>query len=480
MNDLEKAQSCIDRVTQREPYLTGAGVIVAVLDSGIDYFLPEFLDADGQTRIIAIWDQSGQPDEAQGKLPPAGYREGVLYTREMINEALALGREEGQKRVPVVDFSGHGTAVTGVAAGTGMGVAPDAELLIIKLGNPPKDTFPRTTQLMRGVNYAVNVGIERNQPVAVNISFGNNYGAHNGTSLLESYLDTVAGVGKNVICVGMGNEGVSGVHQSLVLPPDQTVISEFSIGEFERSTNLQLWKSYTDRVRIHIENPSGLIVGPFEELLGTQRFRFPDTELLVYYGTPTPYGVYQEIYMDFLPQGQYLQSGVWKIRIKPVRIEWNLADLWLPVSEASSARTRFLTPSPAGSFTVPAPARNVISVAAYDSRTNAYAEFSGRAFQVLPWEGKPDLAAPGVDIQTTAAGGGYRTVSGTSFATPFVTGSAALLMEWGIVRGNDPFLFGNKVKAYLRGGARRLPGFPETPNYRVGYGRVCISESIPK
>ena len=332
---------------------------------------------------------------------------------------------------------------------------------------------------MEGVDYCIRKSIELNRPIAINLSFGNNYGDHRGGSLLEAYLNTAAGVGKNVICVGMGNEGISGSHQSLTLQQNENTEVEFSVGEFQSSLNLQFWKSYSDQIRIFVEEPSGRRVGPLEEKLGTQRFRFSDTEVLVYYGTPTPYEVLQEIYIDLLPTGTYLPSGIWKLRIEPVRIVWNLADLWLPVSETRSNRTGFLSPTVAGSFTVPAAAENVISVAAYDSRTNAYAEFSGRAFQVLPWNGKPDLAAPGVDIQTPAAGGGYRRVSGTSFATPFVTGSAALLMEWGIVKGNDSFLFGNKVKAYLRRGARALPGFLETPNYRIGYGTLCVETSFP-
>ncbi len=212
MNDLEKAQSCITQVTQQEPYLTGEKVIIAVLDSGIDYFLPEFRSADGKTRILAIWDQTQQPDVEQGRIPPPGYREGVLYTREMINEALALGRGSGQRLVPVFDVSGHGTAVAGVAAGTGMGVAPGADLLIIKLGSPQADSFPRTTQLMRGINYAVNLGVELGSPVAVNLSFGNTYGDHQGNSLLERFVDNASEIGRSAIIVGSGNEGASGGH----------------------------------------------------------------------------------------------------------------------------------------------------------------------------------------------------------------------------------------------------------------------------
>lgn len=477
-----RAESCLTSVQRGAGGLSGKGVLFACVDSGVSITHPDFQNEDGTTRILYLWDQTIQGN------PPAGYNRGTEYTAAQINAALqAPTAQERRAIVPSEDISGHGTSVLGIGAGNGRGsggrlrgVAYEAELIVVKLGTPGTDGFPRTTELMEGVDYCIRKAAEFERPVAVNLSFGNNYGAHNGNGLLELYLDTVAGVGKNVICVGMGNEGTAGVHQALVLPQNEPVVAEFAIGEYQRSTNIQLWKSYTDRIRIFVESPSGVAVGPFEEVLGTQRFRLQGTELLIYYGTPTPYGVLQEIYIDFLSTDQYLPSGVWKIRLEPVNIVWSLANLWLPVSETASSRTRFLTPSVAGSFTVPAAANNVISVAAYNNLTDSYADFSGRAFNVLPWAGKPDLAAPGVDIQTAAVGGGYRTVSGTSFATPFVTGSAALLMEWGIVRGNDPFLFGNKVKAYLRRGARQLPGFSETPNYRVGYGALCVADSLPK
>lgn len=473
--------SCLNRVQAGVDGLTGRDVLFACVDSGVSLIHPDFRKEDGSTRILYLWDQTIPGN------PPEGYAVGTEYTQEEINAALqAKTPEERQRMVPSGDVSGHGTAVLGIGAGNGRssggryrGVAYEADLIVVKLGTPLPDGFPRTTQLMTGVDYCIRKAVELQKPIAVNLSFGNNYGDHRGSSLLEAYLDTVSGVGKNVICVGMGNEGVSAVHQALVLLQDRPLTAEFSIGEFETSTNLQLWKSYADRVRIYLEDPAGNRAGPVEEILGTQRFRLSGTEVLIYYGTPTPYEVLQEIYIDFLPQEQYVTSGVWRIILEPVNIVWGLADLWLPVTENASSRTRFLTPSAAGSFTVPAAAQNVISVAAYDSHTDSYADFSGSAFQVLPWAGKPDLAAPGVDLMTTAAGGGYRNVSGTSFATPFVTGSAALLMEWGIVRGNDPFLFGNKAKAYLRRGARALPGFAEIPNYRIGYGALCLERSIP-
>ena len=477
-----KAASCLTGVQGGADGLSGAGVLFACVDSGVAYTHPDFRNEDGSTRILYLWDQTIEGN------PPAGYTRGTEYTAEQINAALqAQTQTERREIVPSEDISGHGTSVLGIGAGNGRGsggrfrgVAYEADIIVVKLGTPGEGSFPRTTELLEGVDYCIRKAVELGMPIAVNLSFGNNYGAHNGSSLLENYLDTVAGVGKNVICVGMGNEGTAGVHKALTLTQEEPVEAEFSIGEFQVSTNLQLWKSYADRVRIFIENPAGTVFGPIEEILGTQRFSIQGTELLIYYGTPNPYNVLQEIYIDFLASGQYLPSGIWKLRIDPIEIVWNLAELWLPVSETANERTRFLEPTLAGTFTVPSAAENVISVAAYDALSGAYADFSGRAFQVLPWAGKPDLAAPGVDIQTAAVGGGYRRVSGTSFATPFVTGSAALLMEWGIVRGNDPFLFGNKVKAYLRRGAKELSGFTETPNARVGYGALCVEESLPE
>ena len=477
-----KAASCLTGVQGGADGLSGAGVLFACVDSGVAYTHPDFRNEDGSTRILYLWDQTIEGN------PPAGYTRGTEYTAEQINAALqAQTQTERREIVPSEDISGHGTSVLGIGAGNGRGsggrfrgVAYEADIIVVKLGTPGEGSFPRTTELLEGVDYCIRKAVELGMPIAVNLSFGNNYGAHNGSSLLENYLDTVAGVGKNVICVGMGNEGTAGVHKALTLTQEEPVEAEFSIGEFQVSTNLQLWKSYADRVRIFIENPAGTVIGPIEEILGTQRFSIQGTELLIYYGTPNPYNVLQEIYIDFLASNQYLPSGIWKLRIDPIEIVWNLAELWLPVSETANERTRFLEPTLAGTFTVPSAAENVISVAAYDALSGAYADFSGRAFQVLPWAGKPDLAAPGVDIQTAAVGGGYRRVSGTSFATPFVTGSAALLMEWGIVRGNDPFLFGNKVKAYLRRGAKELSGFTETPNARVGYGALCVEESLPE
>lgn len=450
----------------------------------MDYLHPDFQDASGNTRILKLWDQSVEGN------PPDGYLLGSEYDSEQINRAIAAAnegnRQDAYEIVPSRDLSGHGTQVLGIAAGSGnssrgeyRGMAPESKILVVKMGNPREDSFPRTTELMQGVDYLVRQSIAYNMPMAINLSFGNNYGSHEGDSLLPSYLDSVASLGRTVICAGAGNNGGDALHTSGELQMGTSANVEMAVSQYETSLNVQLWKSYVDNFDVFITNPAGERIGPLNERIGTQRFYLGRTELLIYYGKPAPYSLSQEIYIDFLPMEQYLDSGIWTFTLIPRRIVEGRYDMWLPGGGVLNSNTQFLRPNPTTTLTVPGTAAKVITVGAYNSRLMTYADFSGRGFTRVTNQVKPDLAAPGVNITTTRVGGGYAQATGTSFATPFVTGAAALLMEWGILRGNDSFLFGEKVKAYLRRGARQLPGYGRWPNEQLGYGVLCVRDSIP-
>lgn len=483
--DVGRQVSCIDAV-QTAPYnLSGRGILIGIVDSGIDYENPDFRNEDGTTRIVSLWDQS-----ITGR-PPSGYATGSEYTQEEINAALAEPDRTVRSRiVSSRDASGHGTAVAGIAAGNGRGsegriyrgAAPEAELLIVKMGTPRPDGFPRTTELMLGVDYVIRKALELRRPVAVNISFGNTYGSHDGTSLVERFLNDISDTWKNVICIGSGNEGTTAGHASGRVSDEEETVQEFAVQEREPALNVQIWKSYVDEMDISIVSPSGERVGPFREILGPQRFILGNTELLIYYGEPKPYSVRQEIYISFIPLQSYVDGGVWRIILTPGRIVDGTYQMWLPAQTALNVGTAFLRPNSMSTLTIPSTAALAVTVAAYDARTFSYADFSGRGPAAV-YEGigvpKPDLAAPGVLVNAPVPGGGYRAFSGTSFAAPFVTGSAALLMEWGIVKGNDPYLYGEKVKAYLRRGARELPGYDTWPNALLGYGVLCVRESLP-
>ncbi len=519
--DAGRTASCISAVQtprfSKSGALTGRGTLVAVIDSGVDYFHPDFRNGDGTTRIVALWDQTGvlpgTADEPQrvgestgqtagkgedsggrvgrmGGAVPEGFASGIEYTREEIDAALVAGsREAGYAVVPERDAGGHGTQVLGIAAGNGRasggryrGMAPEAELIVVKLGVPRRDGFPRTTELMRALEYVVRKAEEFGMPVAVNVSIGNVYGSHRGTSLLETYMDRIADRGRNVIAVGTGNEGNTGGHASGVLEPGQPREIELLVSDYETALSIQLWKDYADEFAVTLVHPDGRRIELQGGRAGAARYHMGNTELLAYYGEPSPYQGWQEIYLGFIPTERYLDSGVWRILLTPVRIVTGEYQLWMTDGKTRGTDTRFLQPSPDTTMTIPSTAARVIAVGAYDARSYAYAPFSGRGWpgeKFAVFSSKPDLAAPGVDVTTTAVGGGYVSVSGTSFSTPFVTGAAALLMQWGIADGNDPYLYGEKLRAYLRRGARELPGFAQYPNNQLGYGTLCVRDSLP-
>lgn len=503
-----KQSSCIFPVTARDPYLTGRGVLIAVIDSGIDYQSPEFMDEQGNTRIQFLWDQTLTPEGVNSLLPednmefadaaapPEGFYTGVEFSKYRIDAALKSRVPD--RIVPSFDTSGHGTAVAAIAAAGGrlvggqyMGVAPESELLIIKMGTPAPESFPRTTELMQALTYAVKKAVEIGKPLAINLSFGNTYGSHDGTSLVERFLDNAAEIGRTVVCVGSGNEGAAGGHISgsfgMSENPGQMRQIELSVGNYQTAFSVQLWKEYVDLFGVVLISPGGVRITVDISQTGGRSVVAEDTEVLIYVGEPSPYSVNQEIYFDLLPLGNYVNQGVWTFQLSPVRTVNGNYDFYLPSSAVLNSDTRFFTPTPVKTLTIPSTASKVITVGAYNAVYEAYADFSGRGYPLMSIPGgrisqrdiKPDIVAPGTDIHTIGPGNTFVQVSGTSFATPFVSGSAALMMEWGIVRGNDPYLYGEKVKAYLRRGAKPIRGEREYPNAKVGYGALCVADSLP-
>lgn len=461
-----KAASCINAVQQgmNNPFgLFGKGTIVAVIDTGIRAESMEFRNADGSTRILNIWDQTT----------------GTEYDRSQIDEALQ-NETKDTEGIPGADVLGHGTQVAAIACGSS-GVAAQADILVVKLGLAAKNGFPRTTQLMEALDYVVRKAIDYGKPLAVNISFGNNYGDHTGSSLLENFINDIADSWKCSICIGSGNEGLGAVHTGGTLTEDMEETVELAVSSYETGLSIQIWKDYWDDIAVEIIAPSGRNLGRIQENSRVSRIRYEDMELLTYFGEPSPFRIRQEIYIDMIPQTVYIQSGLWKLRLIPRSIRNGRYDMWLPAQGALNFGTGFTSPDSASTFTIPSAAAKAVTVGAYDAGTGSAASFSGQGYIVEIGGSlmvKPELAAPGVNVLVPSVSGMAR-VSGTSYATPFVTGSAALLMEWGIVRGNDAFLYGEKLKAYLIKGAEPLAG-AAVPDTQTGWGRLCLKNSLPQ
>ena len=467
-----KQASCINEVQQtfannENNGLFGEGVIVGIADSGIDFTHEAFRNQDGTTRILNLWDQTNDR----------------VYNAEEINEALKS--ENPYESVNSVDYSGHGTHVAGIAAGNfaenkndNLGIATKSSLVIVKMALAGERSFPRTTQLMEAVDYMIKVAESYKMPLAMNLSFGNSYGSHDGTSLLSTYLDSMADGRRVSICVGAGNEGDSAGHAGGYVFESTDV--EVQVSRFQKAFSIQLWKDFSDEFRVQIIAPSGFIIDVIEIYNRAHKYETDETNVYVFYGTPKPYTQYQEIYFELIPVSNYVKSGIWTIRITPENIVTGRYDMWLPEGGIINENTSFLRPDPDITLTVPSTSSKVISVGAYNSSNDVMASFSGRGFTRETNQVKPDIVAPGVNISSASNTGGVSVRTGTSMATPFVCGSAALMMEWGIVRGNDPFLYGQKLKSYLIKGSRKLPGFTRWPNEQAGWGALCVSESIPK
>ena len=494
-----RAESCVNNrpSANNEPdNLSGTGVLVGIIDSGIDYTHPDFCNADGTTRIAALWDQS-----LTVGTPPKGYALGTLFSGEQINEALEEELPERRRElVPSVDLSGHGTHVAGIVAGNGRasggkyrGVAFESELLVVKLEEIRSGTaeISGTARLMEAVDFCVRFAMEQNRPLALNLSYGTREGAHNGRSLLETYLNMVSKMAKCVICVGTGNDGVGRSHAGGRLAEGEAVEIELAVEGQEKSLELELWKNYPDEFTVELVAPSGEKTefrygeGECVTAFGSaflysawgKTIRLGNAEVEGFWSAPTIYQNLSELRISITAEEERLGVGVWRLRLVPEHIVEGTFDIWI-LEGLESSQSGFVVPDSYRTLTIPSTADGVISVGAYDFGTLQLASFSGRGTAREAGRMKPDLVAPGVDIMSCAPGGGYTRRSGTSMATPFVTGGAALLLEWGIVRGNDPFLYGEKLREYLMKGAKRQPG-EDYPNPLSGWGRLCVNKSLP-
>lgn len=456
-------------------YLSGKGVITAIIDTGIDIYSSEFRNADGSTRILDIYDQTLQREYSAADIDAFIGKDRNVYTGRDISQ-------EENEEIPAFDNIQHGTNVAVIACGKS-GVAYESDIIVVKMGYSYNNQFPRTTSLMDAIDYIIRKAMEYNRPVAINISYGMNYGDHNGNTLLESYINAAASGYKCSICIGSGNEADKAVHYGGTIKNAQTDTVEIAVGEYQSSIDIKIWKYYWDDIRVTLISPDGT-----ERVIVTHgkisRYTLGGTNVISMSGEPSPYNLYQEIYINLQLQGSYITSGIWKIQLYGENVRQGTYNIWLPASVSLNRATGVIRPVAYDTITIPATAGGCISVGAYNSYTGAYAAFSGRGSaltDVLTAGIKPDILAPGVDIsirRDTRQGVVYTSVTGTSYATPFVTGAAALLMQWGIVMGNDRFMYGEKLKAYLRSGARQLDGVTQTPNPVTGYGALCVEDSI--
>ncbi|MDM0472026.1 S8 family peptidase [Clostridium perfringens] len=455
--------SCIPSVWNNYN-LTGEGILVGFLDTGIDYTHNAFKDDEGNTRIEYIYDLEN----------------GVVYDRNKINEALKS--EDPFSVVPETDLSGHGTHVAGIACAGGninfdnYGVAYKSSIAMVKITGENSLRAALSTQLMRGLKFLMDKSNEINKPLVVNISLSTNDGSHNGSSLLEKYIQIFTQLQKAVIVVAAGNEGNSAHHVGGKMKKEEDL--DLNIGDGEKGIILDFYKPVLVDVSVEVISPTGISTGPIE-LSESYKERFVGREKIVVYSSgPKPFDIQGQTTISILPLGDTITSGGWRIIVRKLNNYEGYFDIWLPIAEGLNERTRFLQPDVYNTLGIPATVEGVISVGSYNFLNNNLSAFSGRGVVRPEWLIKPDLVAPGENILSTVEEQGFDTKSGTSMAAPQVAGICALLFEWGIIRNNDPFLYGERMKYYLIKGAKRTIFGEAYPNPDLGYGFVCLDRTM--
>lgn len=464
------------------PYLAlrGSGTMVAVIDSGIDYQSPAFRNGNS-SKILEIWDQT--IPEGPGEKVPFGR----VFTKEEIERALAS--ENPLEVVPSADENGHGTMMAGTAAGRVIqeegfsGAAPEASLVVIKL-KPAKEylrefyLYPEGADLfqeddiMLAIAYARRCAQRYGMPVSICIGLGTNKGSHDGYSPLCQTIDYMAGFSRNAISIAAGNEGAARHHYQGVLErdmPEDTV--ELRVGERTTQFSMEFWGSAPELFSITIQSPTGESLPVSTALRGNTQdlsFVFVDTRILVNYVPIERYSGNTLVYFRFL----HPAPGIWKLRVQGRDVNGSGFHIWLPVMGLIPEDTFFLQPSPYHTITSPGDAQDGMTMTAYDYRDGGLFPLASRGFTPAGIV-KPNFAAPGVEIKVPLHGGGFGTASGTSLAAAQNAGVSALLFEWAVIRGNEPFFTGYSVKNYLQRGARRDDGMIY-PNQDWGFGKIDL------
>lgn len=462
--------------------LTGKGVLIGFLDSGIDYQNPIFRNLDGSTRIVGIWDQT-----IQDGIPPEAFAYGSEYTEEMINEALRS--QNPLETVPSVDTDGHGTFTASLAAGSGnpaeafLGAAPDAAIAVVKLKQAkqylrsyyfiPEDAVCyQETDLMLGLHYLDLLAARLNLPLVYCISVGTNAGGHVGALPLPQVLNSYGASANRIPVIGTGNESDKRHHYYNEIPDNNTTQTvEIRVGENTAGFTMELWTSIPNIFSISLTSPSGENTTriPIRANASTTfPFLLERTTVTIDYRLIVEKENSELIFFRFIAPS----PGIWKVNVEPVRIIDGRFHMWLPVTEFLSGEVYFLDSDPYYTITNPSDALSPVTVSYYDGNTSALALASGRGYdrnnQITP-----SITAPGINVKGALPDGRYALRSGASISAAVTAGASALLLEWITGQLGFPSIDAFQIKSILILGAVRVPNM-DFPNREWGYGQLNV------
>lgn len=468
--DIEVNKNTCVSEAKKSYNLTGKGVLVGFVDTGIDYMHPAFMDKHGNSRIEYIYDLSTENPS--------------VYTKEQINEA--LHSENPHEIVHETDSLGHGTSIAGIVCGGGnipeiyKGAATESSIIMVK-ADSTYDIL--SSDIMLGIKFILDKSRELDMPAVIILGISSNQGAHNEGSALEQYIKLTAELERVTIVAAAGNEGNTAHHAGGKIDGIKT--EQLNIEDGEDNILISIYKTLLPHCSINIISPTGERSGNINISEGYYFGNIGKDKFDLYVSGPNYLKIENGAYLILSTTEKSITPGIWRFEIIPDKTgeqendneSYTEYDMWLPVSEKLNTQTRFSFPEIQNTLGLPATVTDVIAVGSYNIYTRDVSAFSGRGVnsdEIM----RPDVVAPGENVWAPVPGGGYERKTGTSMAAAAVGGICALMMEWGFSRGNDPYMYGQRLKYYLLKGTDFKRPDVNYPNSSWGYGNVCVNESI--
>ncbi len=483
-------------VIKLNPYLglTGSGVLIGIVDTGIDYMNKEFIREDDTTRIEVIWDQTiNYFDETKVK-SNINYNTvygGKLFFEDDINAAIKAARN-GQNPydiVPVKDEIGHGTNIAGIVGARGydsevQGIAQDCNFVVVKLRQ--SEVYKRelrenlitnvpvynNSAILSGIEYLKQYALYKRKPIVIVSAVGTTEYSHDGNDLFSRYVNQVSNTRGIIVISGCGNEGAAEGHASGYLNNEGDILTkDLNIPREMKNLNFRIWVRRPNKMGLSVISPSGQDSGFSQPKINeeeTYQYTYENTSLNVNYTIPDSLTGLEIISLRF----KNIKPGIWRLRLKGTYIVDGRFDIWLPPYKTLPPNTVFIESDPNQTMTAAGSAKKAVSVGFYNQDNNSIMAESGRGF---PLDGsiKPDVVAPGFNINTVGPGDLKMSITGSTPAASITAGVCALILEWGIVKGNDTAMYSNKIISYITTGADK--SFNVTyPNNEIGYGKLNI------
>ena len=474
---------------------TGQGILIGMIDTGIDYTNPLFQNPDGTSRILRLWDQTIESENTPEAV--AGFQPfyGTVYSQEDLNRALTS--EQPLELVPSTDTSGHGTFLAGVAAGrqiqsptTFSGAAPDAALAVVRLkpakqylreffAVPPDADAYQENDIMAAAAFLLGVAGQYQMPLVLCLGVGTSQGSHSGISPLAMQLQALSATRGFACVTGAGNETGFRHHYFGNLSPDQEYEDvELRVADSTSGFSMELWADVSELYTVGFVSPSGEVIERIPMTVGqetTISFQLDATRILISYQITESSSGRFLAFLRFTGPA----PGIWHIRVYPTLFVAGQFHIWLPMQGFLTEDTGFLRPDPDITITDPGNAPLLLTVSTYNHVTGSLYIHSSRGFTATG-QIKPDFAAPGVEVQGPGIPPGTSRLSrqtGSSVATAITAGAVACLFSWGFTQGNDTTLTSISVKSILIRGAERKEAF-RYPNRQWGYGTLNLYQAF--